>query len=99
MIIYQLCVMLLLNFTVCMVCIVMYVLVLCVFCLLLLPSYVQVFQVDQHNLTGEITCLNVFCLFIYLSIKIVNKQTIQCLLCLVFDLITRLPCGIACCLY
>ena len=43
----------------------------CVFCLLLFPSYVQVFQVDQYNLTDEITCQNVFCLiyiFIYKAI-------------------------------
>ena len=65
MTIYQLCVMLMLNFTVyvwccCFVCLS----AVCVFCLLLFPSYVQVFQVDQHNLTDEITCQNVFFLFI-----------------------------------
>ena len=71
---YQLSVVLLLYFIVC-----------CALCLLLFPSYVQVFQVDQHlcmylTLTDGITCLNVFCLFLYLPIKLISTVNNQCIL-------------------
>ena len=60
--------MLLLNFTVCMELLFVCLIVLCVcfVCYCFLPIYVQVFQVDQHNLTDEITCKNVLSIyFIY----------------------------------
>ena len=78
---YQLSVVLLLYFIVW--CSIAYC---CALCLLLFPSYVQVFQVDQHYacilllLMHGITCLNVFCLFLYLPIKLISTVNNQCIL-------------------